>query len=171
MTTEKFEVNRPQYWHIPNGLSTRKRDRLKTRCLIKGRGFPALRKECNADKGGKARHQDVNRHARNDLIALMGDAGKAMQQGQADRCDNRSKQPNPWATGVIGHRSSRKGPAQHHAFKGQVDRPGSLGKHACKGGKDQGCRCAKCRIKKQNDQFEIFHHAASIRSRRKRHAV
>ena len=53
----------------------------------------------DAQGRGQAGDQDVDRHARDDLVAAMGDAGEAVQHRQADRRQDAGAQAKPGRAG------------------------------------------------------------------------
>ncbi len=91
-----------------------------------------------AEDDGGARGDEVDGDAGDDLVAALGDRGKAVTRRQARPRRARRKQAEPGGAGDgRDARRTREGGGQHLAFEADVEDPGALGIEAGEAGEQQ----------------------------------
>ena len=90
---------------------------------------------CDHDR--HAEREDVHRDAGDDLLAAMGDAGKAVNERQHDGGGERGGQPRPGRAGERGDRGGGESPGQQLALQPDIDDAGALGHQPGHGAEDE----------------------------------
>lgn len=100
---------------------------------------------------------EVERHAGHDLVAAIGDDGKAMDQREQDRDRNAGQKTGPRVCCQISDAGGSKGRRQHLAFKTDIEHAGAFGKQPRKSGKEQRDGEADGRAENADQHIEKIH--------------
>ena len=79
------------------------------------------------------RNQNIQGHARDNLIAIMGDTGIGVNKRKEDRNHQPGTKPDPGRSAGSGCSGSSKGGGQHLTFKPDIDHARSLCHHPGEG--------------------------------------
>ena len=130
-------------------------ERLQAHGIGHRRRLPALVEPGDAEHHGEAGGDDVDGHARDDLVAAVADAREAVQprQGDADRHRQQQRDPDR-AEGRAGSRRCERG-EEHLAFEADVDHARALRQHAGQRAEDERRRHAQGRGEQGADEDGI----------------
>ena len=143
MAGDQLRIDGAEDRHIRNSLGKRQINGREAAPLgTQGRRATALAEPGLAENDRRAGGDEVDRNARDDLVAAMGDRGKAMHQRQRHRDDDRKEQADPGRSVDGSGSRAGKGGGQHLALKADVEDAGSLGVQARQCGKHQRDRQA-----------------------------
>jgi hypothetical protein len=121
------------------------------------RRLSALLEPCGPQDDGEARGEDIDGHTAHHLIALVGDAGEAMQQGHGRRRQYAGAEREPGRAGDGRDRGGGKGGGQHLAFEPDVDDARPFGEQAGHCAEDQRCRQPERGAEGQEKEGRIRH--------------
>ena len=111
----------------------------------------ALREPLDAEEGGEAGRQHVDGDAGDELVALEGDGGGALQRRGADRDAEAGEEAEPDVAGDRGDGGGAEGGGQHLALEADVEDAGALGIEAGEAGEQQRRREADGGVEGRED--------------------
>ena len=119
---------------------------------LQRRRAAALREPLDAEEGGETRRQHVDGDAGDELVALEGDGGGALQRGGADRDAEAGEEAEPDVAGDRGDRGGAEGGGEHLALEADVEDAGALGIEAGETGEQQRRREPDGRVEGREDE-------------------
>ena len=157
MAGQNIGVERADHRHLADRLDKRQMHGLKARGPRERRGAAALLKQGLRHQHRDPRRDEIERHARDQLIASEGDRGQPVHGRKDQRPDDTRQEPDPDRAGQ--RRNGRRGHGghQHLALKPDVENPRTFGIEAGQTGQQQGGSKAQRRVEDLQDGRVIHH--------------
>ena len=165
MARQQVSIDRPQDGHVLDRIGKGQGDRIEARGPIEGGRAPALAEQALRHKDGDPRGQEIERHARDQLIAPEGDRGNPVEGGQQHRGDDPRPKTQPDRACQRRHRARGHGGHQHLAFQPDVENAGTFRKKARQTGQQQRCGQPQRGVENLDERCEIHYAAFGLRKR------
>ena len=133
-------VERADHRHARKRVGEGERDVSPASAADQRRGSPALTEPVLCDEHCQAGGEEVDRDARDQLVAAERDRGEPVHEAQQHGGEDARTETEPHRTRDRGDRGGKEGGDQHLAFEADVDDAGALGEEPREAG-EQKRRC------------------------------